>query len=156
MAAAQPKSTGTYDTLIKLLLIGDSGDTRALSGLSDPRARPTPRVKWEIGVLVGAGPGPPLKHCSCTGVGKSCLLLRFSEDSFQTSFITTIGCAHPPSFTPARRAKQETSMVTSMPRCWSKLSSNDDLGTGRCHAGLLSNAGAAVQGGRGRRMKWVR
>ena len=27
----------------------------------------------------------------CTGVGKSCLLLRFSEDSFQTSFITTIG-----------------------------------------------------------------
>jgi len=24
-------------------------------------------------------------------VGKSCLLLRFSEDSFQTSFITTIG-----------------------------------------------------------------
>jgi len=47
--AAQPKSGGTYDTLIKLLLIGDSG------------------------------------------VGKSCLLLRFSEDSFQTSFITTIG-----------------------------------------------------------------
>jgi Ras-related protein Rab-1A len=26
-----------------------------------------------------------------SGVGKSCLLLRFSEDSFQTSFITTIG-----------------------------------------------------------------
>jgi len=47
--AAAPKSGGTYDTLIKLLLIGDSG------------------------------------------VGKSCLLLRFSEDSFQTSFITTIG-----------------------------------------------------------------
>ena len=47
MAAA--KLGGTYDTLIKLLLIGDSG------------------------------------------VGKSCLLLRFSEDSFQTSFITTIG-----------------------------------------------------------------
>ena len=43
------KSSGTYDSLIKLLLIGDSG------------------------------------------VGKSCLLLRFSEDSFQTSFITTIG-----------------------------------------------------------------
>lgn len=26
-----------------------------------------------------------------TGVGKSCLLLRFSDDSFTTSFITTIG-----------------------------------------------------------------
>ena len=25
------------------------------------------------------------------GVGKSCLLLRFSDDSFNTSFITTIG-----------------------------------------------------------------
>jgi len=27
----------------------------------------------------------------CVGVGKSCLLLRFSDDSFTTSFITTIG-----------------------------------------------------------------
>ena len=26
-----------------------------------------------------------------TGVGKSCLLLRFSDDAFTTSFITTIG-----------------------------------------------------------------
>eukprot|EP00732_Lithocolla_globosa_P006070 Lithocolla_globosa_v1_NODE_6768_length_1037_cov_210.154786.p1 type:complete len:211 gc:universal NODE_6768_length_1037_cov_210.154786:640-8(-) len=41
--------SGTYDYLIKLLLIGDSG------------------------------------------VGKSCLLLRFSDDSFTPSFITTIG-----------------------------------------------------------------
>lgn len=39
----------SYDVLIKLLLIGD------------------------------------------TGVGKSCLLLRFSDDAFTTSFITTIG-----------------------------------------------------------------
>jgi GTPase SAR1 family protein len=29
------------------------------------------------------------------GVGKSCLLLRFSDDSFTPSFITTIGCALP-------------------------------------------------------------
>jgi Ras-related protein Rab-8A len=43
------KSNASYDFLIKLLLIGDSG------------------------------------------VGKSCLLLRFSDDSFTTSFITTIG-----------------------------------------------------------------
>jgi len=41
--------SATYDFLIKLLLIGDSG------------------------------------------VGKSCLLLRFSDDSFTPSFITTIG-----------------------------------------------------------------
>lgn len=43
------RQTASYDFLIKLLLIGDSG------------------------------------------VGKSCLLLRFSDDSFTTSFITTIG-----------------------------------------------------------------
>lgn len=43
------RANATYDFLIKLLLIGDSG------------------------------------------VGKSCLLLRFSDDSFTTSFITTIG-----------------------------------------------------------------
>jgi len=42
-------STDTYDQLIKLLLVGDSG------------------------------------------VGKSCLLLRFTEDMFTPSFITTIG-----------------------------------------------------------------
>jgi len=42
-------ASSSYDFLIKLLLIGDSG------------------------------------------VGKSCLLLRFSDDSFTTSFITTIG-----------------------------------------------------------------
>lgn len=43
------RGNASYDFLIKLLLIGDSG------------------------------------------VGKSCLLLRFSDDSFTTSFITTIG-----------------------------------------------------------------
>ena len=47
MAAA--KSGGTYDTLIKLLLIGDSG------------------------------------------VGKSCLLLRFADDTYSDSYISTIG-----------------------------------------------------------------
>ena len=45
----ETKPNATYDYLIKLLLIGDSG------------------------------------------VGKSCLLLRFSDDAFNTSFITTIG-----------------------------------------------------------------
>lgn len=35
-------------------------------------------------------PFPPLS-CDFAGVGKSCLLLRFSDGSFTTSFITTIG-----------------------------------------------------------------
>jgi Ras-related protein Rab-8A len=47
--------SASYDYLIKLLLIGDSGILNLL------------------------------------GVGKSCLLLRFSDDSFTPSFITTIG-----------------------------------------------------------------
>ena len=34
---------------------------------------------------------PPTTPPTPQGVGKSCLLLRFSDDSFTTSFITTIG-----------------------------------------------------------------
>uniref|UniRef100_A0A2N9IN26 Uncharacterized protein n=1 Tax=Fagus sylvatica TaxID=28930 RepID=A0A2N9IN26_FAGSY len=64
MAAPPAKSRADYDYLIKLLLIGDSG---ALLHL--------------ILILV----------CEQMGVGKSCLLLRFSDGSFTTSFITTIG-----------------------------------------------------------------
>lgn len=52
-----------YDHLIKLLLIGDSGTARRADG----------RLR------------------DCAGVGKSCLLLRFCDDSFTPSFITTIG-----------------------------------------------------------------
>jgi hypothetical protein len=36
----------------------------------------------------GSHDGSGLRY---VGVGKSCLLLRFSEDSFTNSFITTIG-----------------------------------------------------------------
>ena len=41
-------------------------------------------------------PEPPFLHLAplagvCAGVGKSCLLLRYSDDSFTSSFITTIG-----------------------------------------------------------------
>ena len=49
MPSSKARGNRDYDSLIKLLLIGDSG------------------------------------------VGKSCLLLRFAENSFTTSFITTIG-----------------------------------------------------------------
>ena len=57
---ARMSSNRNYDYLIKLLLIGDSGNSFYCLFL-------------------------PL------GVGKSCLLLRFSEDQFTPSFITTIG-----------------------------------------------------------------
>ena len=32
-----------------------------------------------------------LKKCHISGVGKSCLLLRFCDDAWTPSFITTIG-----------------------------------------------------------------
>ena len=57
--APSSSSASSYDHLIKLLLIGDSGI--------------------------------PLSAYYYLGVGKSCLLLRFCDDSFTPSFITTIG-----------------------------------------------------------------
>ena len=80
--AAQPKSGGTYDALIKLLLIGDSGETTALKRVGGADSLAEYPVRSDSDSM-GA--------CCLAGVGKSCLLLRFSEDSFQTSFITTIG-----------------------------------------------------------------
>uniref|UniRef100_M8C6Z0 Ras-related protein ARA-3 n=1 Tax=Aegilops tauschii TaxID=37682 RepID=M8C6Z0_AEGTA len=67
MAAPPARARADYDYLIKLLLIGDSGDSPC------PPARSLSR--------------PAAGFC----VGKSCLLLRFSDGSFTTSFITTIG-----------------------------------------------------------------
>ncbi|KAL6138690.1 hypothetical protein ACLB2K_063969 [Fragaria x ananassa] len=66
MAAPPARARADYDYLIKLLLIGDSA----------------------IGIELI--PFTPLL-CDSAGVGKSCLLLRFSDGSFTTSFITTIG-----------------------------------------------------------------
>jgi len=57
-----------YDYLIKLLLIGDSG--KEISFVFEQNF---------------------LNLTIFTGVGKSCLLLRYSDDSFTSSFITTIG-----------------------------------------------------------------
>lgn len=70
-----------YDYLIKLLLIGDSGGR---SCLLDERACLAPHAASR---RLTPHPLPPLP----AGVGKSCLLLRFAEDSFTSSFITTIG-----------------------------------------------------------------
>lgn len=58
----QRQASTSYDHLIKLLLIGDSGNRHNLNSI-----------------------------IFCKGVGKSCLLLRFCDDSFTPSFITTIG-----------------------------------------------------------------
>jgi hypothetical protein len=65
--------TPHYDFLIKLLLIGDSGPlaTSPVLSMIDECADPLP--------------------ISLTGVGKSCLLLRFCDDAWTPSFITTIG-----------------------------------------------------------------
>ena len=63
------RAGGNYDHLIKLLLIGDSGI---------------------MGVLLSSC-FPEYLRLAFAGVGKSCLLLRFSDDAFTTSFITTIG-----------------------------------------------------------------
>jgi Ras-related protein Rab-8A len=97
-----------YDSLVKLLLIGDSGTLLLHS-------------EYFIPVIYSIGHGSHIKDhmylsLTCmplqvlqvrvkpsthskidttlilfTGVGKSCLLLRFAEDSFTNSFITTIG-----------------------------------------------------------------
>ena len=74
-----------YDYLIKLLLIGDSGKpTAILSGQSPLPAGLAQRVR-------GACQNSLVIDPVFVGVGKSCLLLRFSEDSFTSSFLTTIG-----------------------------------------------------------------
>ena len=65
-----------YDHLVKLLLIGDSGKREKRR--RDRARLPRPRSH-------------SLSLPSFTGVGKSCLLLRFAEDQFTSSFITTIG-----------------------------------------------------------------
>lgn len=53
-------------------------------------------VKPAVHVAIHAAQYYSLSVCLCTfsrcsGVGKSCLLLRYSDDSFTSSFITTIG-----------------------------------------------------------------
>jgi Ras-related protein Rab-8A len=65
-----------YDYLIKLLLIGDSGASSCCLLLVPVVSRFHLTVAF---CMLNAG------------VGKSCLLLRYSDDSFTSSFITTIG-----------------------------------------------------------------
>lgn len=62
-----------YDYLIKLLLIGDSGVLLSNSHLTRP-------VKVSN-----------RSFAYCSGVGKSAVLVRFADDTFTTSYISTIG-----------------------------------------------------------------
>jgi small GTP-binding protein len=64
--------------LFKLLLIGDSG-TQHLS------PKPFFCASFADCYL------PPLLTCAVPGVGKSCLLLRFADDTYTESYISTIG-----------------------------------------------------------------
>ncbi|CAL5422535.1 unnamed protein product [Camellia sinensis] len=75
MAAPPVRARADYDYLIKLLLIGDSV-----------------RGNISLTTLICTHPSymkGKMEKRPC--VGKSCLLLRFSDGSFTTSFITTIG-----------------------------------------------------------------
>lgn len=77
-----------YDYLIKLLLIGDSGKPAvALSSQQSLQHVLVNTCLLDLSYLSDS----PQQVPAVTGVGKSCLLLRFSEDSFTSSFITTIG-----------------------------------------------------------------
>ncbi|KAL9297441.1 hypothetical protein ACSQ67_023337 [Phaseolus vulgaris] len=81
MAAPPARARADYDYLIKLLLIGDS----------EPKGRCWV-VFGEASLLVlNYDCGFYSDWKLLYGVGKSCLLLRFSDGSFTTSFITTIG-----------------------------------------------------------------
>ncbi|KAF7154701.1 hypothetical protein RHSIM_Rhsim01G0224800 [Rhododendron simsii] len=98
MAAPPARARADYDYLIKLLLIGDS---------DIDRDRVVSEVEFVFESHVTSSSGWLafysfamkrmlvfiMLSCLLTelGVGKSCLLLRFSDGSFTTSFITTIG-----------------------------------------------------------------
>ena len=59
-----------HDSQIKLLMIGDSGEWVL------PKT-----FKYDKRIL----------HYKIKGVGKTCLLLRYANDSFSPTYITTIG-----------------------------------------------------------------
>ena len=89
MSARRPD----YDHLIKLLLIGDSGQS---AGWCLPHLGPASVNLYPFSSSQAAQRGYRFTTSIAlltyaAGVGKSCLLLRFSDDSFTSSFITTIG-----------------------------------------------------------------
>ncbi|KAG6417972.1 hypothetical protein SASPL_120169 [Salvia splendens] len=89
MAAPPARARADYDCLIKLLLIGDSGWSNSIYGITHVISL---AILWIASSLVcGVGNLKLSISAHFLSVGKSCLLLRFSDGSFTTSFITTIG-----------------------------------------------------------------
>ena len=89
--ASQPRAKD-YDHLVKLLLIGDSGknENREKRGSEDyPKKNSFLFQMLDLNRLQSKT--SPHLFSKKKGVGKSCLLLRFSDDSFTSSYITTIG-----------------------------------------------------------------
>jgi len=87
--SAKPK----HDLLVKLLLIGDSGASPAPAAHRSAPRQPAPHTSppFSRAACRRRRPPPPPPAARRAGVGKSCLLLRYADDSFQSSFITTIG-----------------------------------------------------------------
>lgn len=77
-----------FDMQIKLLMIGDSGAWRSLPA----RKRPARQLLYSHSHTRWMSHFAPF-CCSgrLAGVGKTCLLLRYANDSFSPTFITTIG-----------------------------------------------------------------
>ncbi|KAM0064211.1 putative small GTP-binding protein [Helianthus debilis subsp. tardiflorus] len=104
MAAPPARARADYDYLIKLLLIGDSGKVSdyewyvicVIACCGRACHVNIVALSWYEYALGTLGALGILRACcvdvvSFFGLGKSCLLLRFSDGSFTTSFITTIG-----------------------------------------------------------------
>ncbi|MGH0178529.1 UNVERIFIED_CONTAM: hypothetical protein FKN15_077596 [Acipenser sinensis] len=75
-----------YDYLFKLLIIGDSGKEKP--GISDGKQASPPSWKERRGRVGSCNWGVIDRR---GGVGKSSLLLRFADNTFSGSYITTIG-----------------------------------------------------------------
>lgn len=71
-----------FDMQIKLLMIGDSGKYGSPSVACFSHA---------IFFCLCHARLPTVRHHLRVGVGKTCLLLRYANDSFSPTFITTIG-----------------------------------------------------------------
>lgn len=93
---------GTFDLQIKLLMIGDSGswpqrgacgarDERGGGGASSPASQPACAGRAARWSRWTARFRPGAHAAGRAGVGKTCLLLRYANDSFSQTFITTIG-----------------------------------------------------------------
>ncbi|KAJ6325296.1 hypothetical protein OIU76_012389 [Salix suchowensis] len=95
MATPPARARADYDYLIKLLLIGDSEPVAV--GLNWMCAASQKLYESIKAMYLDDNATFPKRESvdnprhAFSGVGKSCLLLRFSDGSFTTSFITTIG-----------------------------------------------------------------